>query len=228
MPRSPSTRAHQQVLDATLKLFAHRGIDATSMDAIAAASGVSKATIYKHWRDKDALCLDALARLHGVDEPVRKTGDHRADLIAALSRHAPERQSDLQMRIMPHFMAYAARNPAFANAWRARVMEPPRIQLVELLKRAISDGSLPARFNVDAGVALLFGPMIYRRMLTLLGRKLPQDMAERVVEAFWKAFGRPSAPFGNWPVSILEIKTRSPREKNRSTLRSPKKVRKPR
>ena len=45
MSRSRSTRAHRQVLEAALKLFARQGIDATSMDAIAAESGVSKATI---------------------------------------------------------------------------------------------------------------------------------------------------------------------------------------
>ena len=39
-----------------MQLFSERGIDATSMDAIAETSGVSKATIYKHWQDKDALC----------------------------------------------------------------------------------------------------------------------------------------------------------------------------
>ena len=72
MPRSRSTRAHQQVLDAALKLFARRGIDPTSMDAIAAASGVSKATIYKHWRDKDALCLEALACMDSMSCRLRR------------------------------------------------------------------------------------------------------------------------------------------------------------
>ncbi|HJY08747.1 MAG TPA: helix-turn-helix domain-containing protein, partial [Bryobacteraceae bacterium] len=62
MARQRSTRAHDQVLDAALKLFSKRGIDSTSMDAIAGASGVSKATIYKHWPNKDALCLEVMAR----------------------------------------------------------------------------------------------------------------------------------------------------------------------
>ncbi|HMV48309.1 MAG TPA: helix-turn-helix domain-containing protein, partial [Blastocatellia bacterium] len=62
MARPRSAQAHEQVLEAALRLFAERGIDATSMDAIAEASGVSKATIYKHWADKNTLCLEALAR----------------------------------------------------------------------------------------------------------------------------------------------------------------------
>ena len=125
MPRTRSTRAHRQVLEAALKLFAQEGIDATSMDAIAAESGVSKATIYKHWRDKDALCLEALVSLFGLHAPTSvKTGDSRADIIRVLNRRPGAHRSDLQNRVVPHFMAYAARNPAFAKAWRARTMRP--------------------------------------------------------------------------------------------------------
>ena len=145
MSRSRSTRAHQKVIDAALKLFAAEGIDATSMDAIAATSGVSKATIYKHWRDKEALCLEVVASLHGLNEPVTKTGDHRADMVAVLKRQPEARRDDVCARLMPHLAAYAARNPAFNKAWRASMLAPARIQLTQLLKRAIAEGSLPRR-----------------------------------------------------------------------------------
>jgi AcrR family transcriptional regulator len=49
-------------------MFADQGIDSTSMDAIASAFGVSKATIYKHWPEKDKLALEVLSYLHGIDE----------------------------------------------------------------------------------------------------------------------------------------------------------------
>jgi AcrR family transcriptional regulator len=189
MPRSLSSRAHRLVLDAALKLFAHQGIDASSMDAIAAASGVSKATIYKHWPDKDALCLELLSYLHRLDRPpALKTGDHRADLIAVLSQEPPAEPSKLQRRLMPHFMAHAARCPAFAKAWRALVMQPIRIQLTQLLKRCMAEGALSADLDLDVSVALLAGPMMYRHLLfSAIGRKLPENMAERVVDAFWRA-----------------------------------------
>ena len=194
MSRSRSTRAHQQVLDAALKLFAEQGIDATSMDAIAAASGVSKATLYSHWRDKDALCLEVLATLHGLSgPPIQKTGDCRADMIAVLSQRAKRQRTDLQNRLLPHFMAYAARKPVFAKAWRARVMQPTRIQLIHLLKHAMAEGALAGNLNLDECVALLAGPMIYRHVLAMMGRRLPKDMAEHVVDAFWRAHACNSA-----------------------------------
>src|SRR4029077_17297079 len=128
MVRPRSAHAHAQVLDAALKLFAAQGIEATSMDAIALASGVSNATIYKHWPDKDALCLEAISLLHGGEQPwpALDSGDVRADLIAALGYHPSRPHPDLRMRIMPHLWAYAARSPEFGKVWRERAFEPVR------------------------------------------------------------------------------------------------------
>ncbi|MDB5306255.1 MAG: transcriptional regulator, TetR family [Gemmataceae bacterium] len=189
MSRPRSARAHGQVLDAALELFAARGIEATSMDAIAEASGVSKATIYNHWPDKDALCLEVMARLHGRDEagPVLDSGDVRADMIAALAYQPPPQDSDLRSRIMPHLMAYAARNPAFGEAWRQRFFDPPRVQITQLLERAIARGQLPRGLDRDLAIALLLGPMMYCHVLRRVQGKAPANLPEHVVAAFWKA-----------------------------------------
>ncbi len=189
MARPRSTRAHEQVLSAAVDLFSERGFDATSMDAIAAASGVSKATIYKHWPDKDALCLEVLARVHGLDEtsPAYDSEDVRADIVAFLGRRPAEHVAEAQSRMMPHLMAYAARHPDFAVAWRSRAMEPRRAQLAMLLRRAVERGQLPSDLDVELSVALLLGPMMYRHFLTLMKHETPEDLPERVVDAFWRA-----------------------------------------
>lgn len=43
------------ILEASRRLFTAQGFDATSMDQIAAAAGVSKLTVYSHFGDKEAL-----------------------------------------------------------------------------------------------------------------------------------------------------------------------------
>jgi AcrR family transcriptional regulator len=192
MARTRSATAHRDVLEAALNLFAERGIDATSMDAIAEASGVSKATIYKHWRDKDELCLEVLGYLHGVDEepPVFDSGDLRADLIAQLNYQPAAHRREMKERIMPYMMAYSARNRAFMEQWRARVLEKPRAQLRDMLKRGIQRGKLIKSLDSDVGIALLIGPMLYRHVfLSRFGGKLPADLATHVADAFIAAFG---------------------------------------
>lgn len=48
------------ILDAAKRLFLSRGFAATSMDTVAAEAGVSKLTVYNHFRDKDTLFLEAV------------------------------------------------------------------------------------------------------------------------------------------------------------------------
>ncbi len=191
MVRPRSARAHNEVLDAAQMLFCERGIDATSMDAIAQASGVSKATIYKHWPDKDALCLEVMLRIHGRDEPPPDldSGDLRVDLTAVLGHQPPERFAALRERIMPHLMAYSARHPEFGNAWRARALQPPRTQLLHILQRAIARGQLPPTLNIDIAIALLLGPMMYGWVMKMMAQKLPVDAHEVVVDAFLRSYG---------------------------------------
>lgn len=190
--RPRSARAHDAVLDAASRLFAERGIDSTSMDAIAAASGVSKATIYKHWPDKDALCLEVLSRIHGHDEAssYRLTGDLRSDLLAVLAHEPPPQFAEVRSRITPHLVSYGVRNPAFGKAWRLRVLEPPRTELAALLRQARAQGLLSKSVDIDVAMAMLLGPLFYRHIMGMVDRPIPSHLPEAIVEAFLKSQGR--------------------------------------
>lgn len=53
--RPKDTRKRQDILQAAKELFTESGFHGTSMDALAKAANVSKATLYSHFDDKDAL-----------------------------------------------------------------------------------------------------------------------------------------------------------------------------
>ncbi len=163
MARSRSTEAHEKVLNAALGLFAERGIEATSMDAIAQASGVSKATIYNHWADKEALLLEVMLMVNGLDREPEDvdSGDLQLDLTTVLTRKPPDKFDDARNRMMPTLIAYSAVHPEFGKAWRHRVMEPPRQCLKRVLRRGISRGLLPDDLDLESAMALLLGPMLY-------------------------------------------------------------------
>src|SRR5215217_2517551 len=55
------------IVEAAGRLFGERGYDGTRLDAVAAAAGVTKPVLYRHFADKRALYLALLER-------------HRADL----------------------------------------------------------------------------------------------------------------------------------------------------
>lgn len=190
MPRGLSERAHNKVLEAATELFAERGIDATSVDAIAAASGVSKATIYKHWVDKDALCLGVMEYVHNLDAgpPEVNSGDLKADLKAFLKYEPSNKKAAVLQKLTPHLIAYSARNVDFARAWKTRVMDRARTQLKNLMRRGVGEGIFPATIDEDLGVALLLGPMMYRH---IFGSSVSLEwLAAGTVDAFWRAHAR--------------------------------------
>jgi AcrR family transcriptional regulator len=192
MARPRSAQAHNKVLVAAVELFSERGIDATSMDAIAEGSGVSKATIYKHWPDKDALCLEVMGYLHGLDEepPVFDSGNFRADLIAQLQYQPAADRKALREKMVPHMIAYASRNQVLGVAWRARVIEPARVALTNIIRRGERRGVLRHGIDPEVGISLLLGPMMYRHIFgQKAGQKVPKDLEVQVADAFLAAFG---------------------------------------
>jgi AcrR family transcriptional regulator len=189
MARARSSAAHGKVLHAALSLFSERGIEATSMDSIAAASGVSKATIYNHWADKDALLMEVMEMIHGVDRQPEDvdTGDICRDLTTVLTRRPPDEFDALRMRMMPSMIAYSAVHPEFGKEWRYRVMEPPRQCIKQIVQRGIERGLLPHDLDIEVSVSLLLGPILYRHIFQKERLQKAPDIGPKAAEAFWRA-----------------------------------------
>jgi AcrR family transcriptional regulator len=204
MVRPRSAEAHDKVLRAAIELFADRGIEATSMDSIARLSGVSKATIYNHWTDKEALLLEVMLFVNGLHrEPDDvDSGDLSGDLATVLNRRPPSEHEPFRDRMMPSLIAYSATHPEFGKAWRHRVMEPPRQSLKRILRRAIERGLLPPSLDLDLAMAQLLGPMLYTHIFVRpsIPPEAGSDLGTCVAQAFCRAYARSprtNSPPGN-------------------------------
>lgn len=80
------TRSSQPLLQATVQLIAEGGIDSLTLSQVAARAGVSRATAYREFGDKDGL-LAAVAQ-HEITEMIGHTLG-RIDLRAAPSALVP-------------------------------------------------------------------------------------------------------------------------------------------
>jgi AcrR family transcriptional regulator len=87
--------------DIALRVFADRGYDGASMDDVARAAGITKASIYHHVSGKEALlerglgrALDALFAI--LDEPGAREGPAVVRL-----RHIVERVADTTLNLLP-------------------------------------------------------------------------------------------------------------------------------
>jgi AcrR family transcriptional regulator len=183
--RTPSVAAHDKVLEAAAELIGERGIEGASMDAIAQLSGVSKATVYKHWKDKEALCIDMVGKLRTLP-PEFRSGDSRRDLIGLLKHLSKENKPDRLMKIWPRIIGYAIANPKFARALQEHSFGPRRAQISRILAEAAMRGELPDGIEPNFAMDLLVGPIMHRRLTT---GKVPAGLAKQVVDRFWRSWG---------------------------------------
>jgi len=70
---------------ATVELLREIGYESITMDLVALRARVSKATIYRRWKNKAALVADAVHHYAFCQMPVIDTGSLRGDLIEAVS-----------------------------------------------------------------------------------------------------------------------------------------------
>jgi len=77
----PSKR--DELIEKALEVFYHNGFHGTGMDMLAAETGISKTSMYKHFRTKEALIL---AALHLRDEQFRSWLFRRMEELGATAR----------------------------------------------------------------------------------------------------------------------------------------------
>lgn len=180
------------MLRAALDLFGERGIDGTSMDSIAQASGVSKATIYNHWADKEKLLMEVMELIHGLDrEPEEiNSGDILRDLTYILTRRPPDEFDAARTSLMPTMIAYSAVHTEFGMAWRRRVMEPARQAIQRVLQSGIDRGLLSRDLDIEVAISLLLGPVLYTHIFQKDRPIKSPDIGPKAAEAFWRAYSQ--------------------------------------
>ena len=178
--RPRSEKAEKAIIEATLDLLADgMGISELSIEAIAAKAGVGKTTIYRRWSNKEDLVVDALATLRAPLPPLRGESV-RDDLIVLLDVMRSEAGETRSRCVMNIAMSEADRYPRLTERFLKRAVEPRREALRSVIERGIASGELKAGLDVEMGVAMLSGAMLWYTKWAPPGG-LPADLADRIV-----------------------------------------------
>ena len=125
--RPRSERARKAVLEAAAALLLAQDGEAVSMDALAERAGVSKATIYRWWRTKETLTLDALYHEWATASvPDPDTGTLRGDLLLLLRPWVRQVGRRPYGRVIARLITEAQTDPTFAEEYQTRFVGPRR------------------------------------------------------------------------------------------------------
>jgi AcrR family transcriptional regulator len=190
--RPRSQEADRAILTATLELLAERGLDAMSIEEVAARAGVGKTTIYRRWPSKGLLALDAFVASFREEQAQPDTGTLRGDMLSALHAWVRAVTQTPMGPMLSGLIAEAQHDPELRGAWRDRVLEPLRDQHRVMLDRAIARGEIAASVDRDVVLDLFFGAAEHRLLLGHL--PMTGEFIAEVVDVILNGVARPGRP----------------------------------
>ncbi|MER5639632.1 TetR/AcrR family transcriptional regulator [Kitasatospora sp. NPDC002227] len=171
--RIRSEDARAAVLTAAVELVEELGYPAVTVEKVAARAEVAKSTIYRWWKSKAPLVMDAYRTVVEQRMPAPDTGSAAGDLTAFATALYGVSAHPLRARTLRGLMAEAQLDPDFAELFRAWV-ESRRAVVLDLLARGVARGELPPGADLEAATDRFFGLFWYR---LLVGHR-PLDPAE--------------------------------------------------
>jgi AcrR family transcriptional regulator len=160
--RPRSDDVERAILSAASDLLMERGLDAMTIEEVAARACVGKASIYRRWSTKGSLALDAFLVDYLAQQPVVDTGVLEDDLREALSLWSAAVVGTAMGRALVGIIAEAQNDDDLAQGWIDRVLAPAREQYRVMLDRAIERGEIPVGSDVDVIMDLLYGAAYHR------------------------------------------------------------------
>jgi AcrR family transcriptional regulator len=149
-----------------------------SIEAIAERAGVAKTTIYRHWPTREELLADAWTSV-GYPEPTTAPADDLDERVAQIAQAVGTRISTPPMSVLlPDLLAAAERDPKMREM-KDGLLRTRRRPLFDALHEAAATGALPHDVDVELLVALIVGPIYYRRLI--VQQAVTTEFVERVV-----------------------------------------------
>ncbi|MGA4670345.1 TetR/AcrR family transcriptional regulator [Propionibacteriaceae bacterium Y1923] len=178
-PRKAAIRSatDRKIARAALDLVRSQGLDAVTIENVAAASGVAKTTIYRRYKDRYEMLSGIAAHLsEGVvtDYPTTRTG--LAHLVADVQRVFEDR---IGLRAVGALLASPASS---LQDWRDRLVSPSMEALEGFFATGVEAGTLRSDVDYDQVVELIVGGMFARDALR---GDVPDEWGETLASLIW-------------------------------------------
>lgn len=142
------TKTRQKLLEVARELFAHKGLEATTMNDIAAASGRGRRTLYTYFRNKEAIYYAV------IEEELERLSE-KMDEVAVMDVEPEEKIFTLIYTHLSIIRDTVARNGTlraefFRNIWMVeKVRKAFDVEEHRILQKVLQEGVDKGRFRIE-------------------------------------------------------------------------------
>lgn len=195
--RSKSEVKTKAILTGAMEEFLANGYAATSMDKVAKTAGVSKATVYSHFGDKEGLfsaviqdlAEDKFQAVMGLEKPQSLKGDPQEILSAMATRMLANAKGDRAFQdFIRIIIGESGRFPELAKVYVNNLAKPA----IETLTKYFTSHPELKLADPEATVRVMMGTLIYFVMLQemLHGSEILPLESDRLVKTLTEMITR--------------------------------------
>jgi TetR/AcrR family transcriptional regulator, regulator of autoinduction and epiphytic fitness len=186
---SKSEEKTAAILQGAIEEFLQHGYAATSMDRVAKTAGVSKATVYSHFGDKESLfnavmqdlVKDKFQTVMGLEQPQSLTREPKIVLTEIATKILDNAQRDRTFQdFIRIVIGESGRFPELAKAYVNNLAKPA----IETLTQYLQAHPQLELEDAEATVRIIMGSLIYFVMLQemLYGKEIVPLKSDRLIK----------------------------------------------
>ena len=161
-PRDPETRA--KILKAAYEMLNEVGFMDLTIEGVAARAGVGKPTIYRRWKTKAALAMDAFLEAVNPELAFPDNGSVKEDFREQMQKLVKLMNSP-RGEVLANVIGCGQADRELIEVYLENWLTPRREDAKLIFQRGVERGEL--REDVDAEIAIdaLYSPLFYRLLL---------------------------------------------------------------
>ena len=179
-PRSPETRA--KILKAAYEMLNEVGFMDLTIEGVAARAEVGKPTIYRRWKTKAALAMDAFLEAVNPEIVFPDTGSVKEDFREQMQKIVKLMNSP-RGEVLASVIGCGQADEELIAAFRENWLIPRRKDAIAIFQRGVERGELRAEINPEVAIDALYSPLFYRLLLKHqpLSNKFVNELIELVM-----------------------------------------------
>ncbi len=178
--------ADKKILKATYEMLIEVGFMALTIEGVAARAEVGKPTIYRRWKTKAQLAMDAFLSMVTPEIAFPDTGSVKEDFREQMYKIVKLMNSS-RGEILASVIGCGQMEDELIAAFRENWLLPRRDDAKRIFQRGVERGELRRDVNAEVAIDALYSPLFYRLLLKHL--PLNEAFVDELVDIVIKGLG---------------------------------------